>query len=276
MTHPADIIRRVATALHGVVGVDAVVLGGSRATGHNSIDSDIDIGIYYGATTQLNVVDLNRIALQLDDEHRHNLVTPPGGWGPWVNAGGWLTIDGHHVDLILRDTHRVTTVVNASELGQVQAHYQPGHPHAFVDVMYRGELAESQVLWCDSTDILALKSRAEQYPDALQRAMIEIFGFEARFSSDLASKTVARHDQYYLMAHLIRAISCLNQVIFAVNRRYCLNEKQAVMRAGGFAYCPNEYPRRVGALLGVATRHPADACKALRSLVDEVVALQGS
>lgn len=273
MTNSIDVVMRVAVALHDVAGVDAVVLGGSRATGHDSMHSDIDIGIYYGAMQPIDLVQLNHVAQHLDDAQRSNLVTPPGGWGPWVNAGGWLNIDGYHVDLILRDTHRVTQVVNNSEVGLVSAYYQPGHPHAFVDVMYMGELAESQVLWCDSATVTSLKARAEHYPDALQRAIYEVFGFEAQFSSDLASKTVARHDAYYLMAHVIRSISCINQLIFAANRRYCLNEKKAVQRANAFAVCPSNYATRVDGLLHDATRQPVDACGALRQLVDETLAL---
>src|SRR3712207_8687536 len=35
------------------------------------------------------------------------VVTAPGGWGPWVDGGGWLTIDGSAVDWIYRDLDRV-------------------------------------------------------------------------------------------------------------------------------------------------------------------------
>ncbi|MGC5413398.1 DNA polymerase subunit beta, partial [Streptomyces sp. DT225] len=37
-------------------------------------------------------------------------VAGPGGWGPWVNAGGWLRVDGVQVDWILRDLGRVEAV----------------------------------------------------------------------------------------------------------------------------------------------------------------------
>jgi len=40
------------------------------------------------------------------------LVVPPGEWGKWVNGGGWLVIDGYHVDLILRDAERVKNVIS--------------------------------------------------------------------------------------------------------------------------------------------------------------------
>ena len=70
-------------------GIDAVVLGGSRATGTAGRDSDIDIGIYYDAGT-FDLDDFRGRAALIDDEHRRDAVTSPGEWGPWINGGGWL------------------------------------------------------------------------------------------------------------------------------------------------------------------------------------------
>lgn len=112
---------------------------------------------------------LSRLAQELDDQHRENLVCGEGGWGPWVNCGGWLVMDGVHVDLILRDMDRVQEVVERTDRGEFSAHYQTGHPHAFLDVMYRGELASCQLLYAADPEFSALKSRAENYPIPLQR-----------------------------------------------------------------------------------------------------------
>ncbi|HOA55711.1 MAG: LysM peptidoglycan-binding domain-containing protein [Acetivibrionales bacterium] len=68
---------------------EGIVLGGSRARGTHAEDSDIDIGIYY-APGSFDLAAINRVAAELDDEHRSNLVVAPGGWGEWVNAGDWL------------------------------------------------------------------------------------------------------------------------------------------------------------------------------------------
>jgi predicted nucleotidyltransferase len=272
-----DVVERVITvvanALREMNGIDAVVLGGSHATGHATPDSDIDIGVYYGADEALDLSALNLIVQQLDDQHRPNLVTAPGGWGPWVNAGAWMTIDGQHVDLILRETQRVAHVIAECESGRISAHYQPGHPHAYINVMYMGELAESRMLWDAAHGMSSLKTRAQRYPDALQTALIHAFGFEARFSSEIASKSATRNDMYYVGAHGIRTISCVNQVIFALNRRFCLNEKKAVMRAGGLAVSPQQYAVRVEHILAEIGVRPVVACAALMQLVDETLAL---
>lgn len=267
------VISKVAEALRGVSGIDAIVIGGSHATGHATSESDIDIGVYYGAVDELDMAALNRVAQQLDDHRRPNLIAPLGGWGPWVNAGGWLTVDGYPVDLIVRDTVRVAQVIQECRAGHVQAHYQPGHPHAYINVMYMGELAESRLLW-DATNVVhVLKSHVEHYPDVLQKVLIDKFGFEARFSCEIASKSADRNDVYYVGAHSIRSISCLNQVIFALNRRYCLNEKKAVMRANEFTVHPHDYAVRVAYIIAEMGAQPIRACVALTQLVDETLAL---
>ena len=51
------------------------------------------------------------------------------------------------MDLILRDWDRVMEAVRETDRGEFSAHYQTGHPHAFLNVAYRGELAACRVLY---------------------------------------------------------------------------------------------------------------------------------
>jgi len=141
-----SIIQEVVEKLSPLPYIEGIVLGGSRARGTHTEDSDIDIGMYYDPDS-FDLDAMNQVAAELDDEHRSNLVVPLGGWGPWVNAGGWLVIEGHHVDLILRDIRRVEQVMKDTERGIVTANYQTGHPHGYISAMYRGELAISKVLY---------------------------------------------------------------------------------------------------------------------------------
>ncbi|WP_312642616.1 nucleotidyltransferase domain-containing protein [Hydrogenoanaerobacterium sp.] len=69
-----NILTQVVHSFSGVVGIDAIVLGGSHATGTANNDSDIDIGIYYDR----ELFDLSLFkqkAVSLDDEHRKNVIT---------------------------------------------------------------------------------------------------------------------------------------------------------------------------------------------------------
>lgn len=266
-----QILARAAEVLGSCPSVEGVVLGGSRATGTAGEGSDVDIGVYYRGEPDLAA--LNRAAAQLDDAHREGLICPVGGWGEWVNCGGWLVVEGVPVDLILRDLDRVAQVVERTERGQVAAHYQTGHPHAYVDGIYRGELACCRVLYARTGGFLALKRRAERYPDALREALGQFFCFESGFSCMFAEKSAAQGDLYYTAGHLFRAVSALNQVLFALNRQWCLNEKKAVARAGGFPLCPAGYQERVNRAFALLGSDPAAAAQQVRALCQEVGAL---
>ena len=176
-----SILQAITAELRPLPFVRGVVLGGSRATQTASEHSDIDVGVYYDG---FDLDQLNAIARRLDDSHRENLVCREGGWGNWVNCGGWLAIEGTPVDLILRDCRRVEAVVESSESGRFSAHYQPGHPHAFLDVMYRGELACCRTLYAADAEFEALKRRAERYPAALKSALIGFFPLNAAFPAN--------------------------------------------------------------------------------------------
>ena len=117
-----NIINEIAKELSELPGVVGVVLGGSRARGNHHATSDIDIGIYYNESAGFNVSDVSTVATKFDDEHRENLVTNIGEWGPWINGGGWLIVQGYHVDFLFRDINRVEQVIEEGLAGNVSTH----------------------------------------------------------------------------------------------------------------------------------------------------------
>lgn len=245
-------------------------MGGSRAQGTHDADSDIDIGLYYDGEAGIDLAALSAAATLLDDEKRHDLIALPGSWGEWVNGGGWLVVDGVTVDLILRDGNRVEKAIADCAGGNVTAHYQTGHPHAYLNVMYMGELAVCRILHDAIGRMSALQKLTLPYPEKLRTAMLSRFNFEAEFSLMLAEKNSRRGDVYYVAAHLARSISCMNQVLFALNGEYCLNEKKAVIMADGFPVRPADYQVRVERVLSDLNIDPTSACARCRLLVEEV------
>ncbi|NLY10743.1 MAG: nucleotidyltransferase domain-containing protein [Firmicutes bacterium] len=263
------ILERVAEKLSSLPFIEGIVLGGSRARGTHSEDSDIDIGIYYDQQN-FNLDTINQIALELDDEHRKDLVVPPGAWGEWVNGGGWLVIDGYHVDLILRDINRVEGIMNDTEQGIVTANYQTGHPHGYISSMYRGELAISKVLYAKDNSFNELKKRAETYPPALRKSLIDFFMFEAGFSLMFVKANLESGDKYYIAGHIFRAISCLNQVLFACNNEYCINEKKAVKIIDTFEFKPEDYSTKVNRVFDFLGDYPLDCYALVEELYNEI------
>ena len=97
------LIQKITNEVKTVDGIKAIVLGGSRARGTHHPNSDIDLGFYYDPTHPIDLNHLVKVAEKLDDEHRTDLITEIGGWGPWINGGGWLHIQSIAVDFIYRD-----------------------------------------------------------------------------------------------------------------------------------------------------------------------------
>lgn len=128
------IIEQVNRELREIPGVVGVVLGGSRARGTHHEASDIDIGIYYDESAGFDLNAVRDVAAKLDDAHREQLITSLGEWGPWVNGGGWLVVQGYPVDFLFRDIHRVAKVIDECLQGNVSAHYQAGRSAKFCPI----------------------------------------------------------------------------------------------------------------------------------------------
>jgi predicted nucleotidyltransferase len=267
------VLDKVTTALSGASGVVSVVLGGSRARSTNRPDSDIDIGIYYDLTQGFSTEEIAEIASKVDDTHRRDIITPLGAWGEWVNGGGWLVIDGWHVDFIFRDIHRVEQVIQDCLVGAISAHYQTGHPHAYINGMYLGEVAICKILTDQNGRLKALKEKTTPYSPMMKKSMVNYFMFEAGFSLMFAEDNTNKDDLYYVAGHLFRAVSCLNQVLFALNEEYCLNEKKAVKMIANFPQVPSDYKKRVDkifTLLSAKSGDTSKACSELKQLVEEI------
>jgi predicted nucleotidyltransferase len=241
----SDRITEIVAQLKTIHGIDAVVLGGSRARGTHTDVSDIDLGIYYHPSVPIDLDALTRLATAIDDEHRESLVTGFGGWGPWINGGGWLQVHGIPVDFIYRDLHKVTRILEDCRKGQIETVYQPGHPFAFVSSIYLSEVALCRPLWDPNGTMEKLKAQAIPYPPGLKKALIHSFWWEVEFSLSIAQKSIPRGDVTYAAGCCFRAVNCLLQVLFAVNEQYWMNEKGALALANEFARSPAHLRQRV-------------------------------
>ncbi|MEV4971194.1 nucleotidyltransferase domain-containing protein [Streptomyces scopuliridis] len=260
----------MATGLMSVRGVRAVALGGSRARGTHRPDSDWDLGVYYRG--EPDVAALAALAAEITGSPVE--VAGPGGWGPWVNGGAWLSVDGVAVDWILRDLDRVERVWAECEAGRFEIGTQPGHPLGFWSPAYAGEVALCRVLADTDGELTALRAAARGYPEALRTALAEAV-WEADFSVAAARKaagpagerageragggagpgdgtgagTAGGSDVLYVSLCLSRAFGILVQALLAHHRVWCLNEKGALATAAALPHTPPDFARRVAAAL---------------------------
>jgi hypothetical protein len=239
------LLRRLVVALAPVPGIEAIALGGSRTRGTATAASDYDIGLYYRRPRPIDIAGLSKVVASLDDRGARAEVTPLGGWGPWIDGGGWLLIDGIHVDLLYRDLDRVASAIDDARAGKVEPHYQPGHPHAFLSTIYVGEVAYARALHDPAGSLAALQAQTTPYPPALAAALRRRFEWEASFAIANARKSLDHGDVSYVAGCVFRAIAGLCQVLFALNGNWLLNEKGAVAVVDGLALKPADFSRAV-------------------------------
>jgi predicted nucleotidyltransferase len=260
-------IETMAQQLTRVRGVRAVALGGSRARGSHRPDSDWDLGVYYRGS--LDTGALASLAAEVTGEPVE--VAGPGGWGPWVDGGAWLSVDGTPVDWILRDLDRVERVWADCRAGRYETDVQPGHPLGFWSPAYAGEVALCRVLADTQGELAALRAETQEYPEALRRALIDA-AWEADFSVAAARKSVGSGDVLHVSLCLSRAFGVLVQSLHAHARVWCLNEKGALTTATALRAAPEGFAGRVAAALRGLD---VGAVEAAGELVHEVRAALG-
>ena len=266
----ASIVPRLAE----VPGVVGIVLGGSRAKGTATAASDYDLGLYYGPDEPLDTRHLLATVKDLVDDPALATVTPVGGWGPHIVGGGWLSIRGQKVDLLYRSIDDVRAVIVNCREGRISMAYQPGHPHGFSSAIWMGEVALCQPLHDPAGIIAGLKAATAPYPDQLRTALVKTFLWEVSFSIENAQLTIPRRDRTDIAGCVYRTLGCVGQVLFAINRRYLINEKGALHEAARLPETVEGLADRTAAIWAALGKSEfTDAMEILRALDVELRAL---
>jgi hypothetical protein len=255
-----DRLSEIADRLADIGGVVGVCLGGSRGRGAHRPDSDFDLGLYY--RPPLDTEALRRLAAE---------VAEPGGWGPWVDGGAWLDVDGVRVDWIYRDLDRVHRIWEQCGRGRFEVGTQAGHPLGVYSHSYVGELASGQVLADPSGELATLRQRMRSYPRALRDALVRNARWEAPFTLTVARKGVPRGDACYVAGCLFRTVGLLVHALHAEAGAWVLNEKGAVDAAGALPVAPAGFAARAHGLFAALDADP-DALAAALDDADRLVA----
>src|SRR5918997_2575761 len=274
MQAPVELAQQIAGRLGEIEGVVAVALGGSWARGEAHADSDVDLGIYYRPEHPPRITDLRLLAQELDDRHPPDAVTNFGEWGPWINGGGWLTIEGRRVDWLYRDLDLVELTFGECSAGRPSVYYQPGHPHGFHTHIYMGEIHYCRSLYDPDGALRALKNTTERYPARLKEAVIRRQLWEARFALDTCRKSAARGDAFYVAGCLFRCTACMVQALFALNQRYLINEKGAIEAADFLPLRPANFKETVNSVLARPGGHPEQLETSVERLENLVAAVE--
>jgi hypothetical protein len=268
------VLERLVPVLADVPGVVAIVLGGSRARGTATTTSDYDLGLFYGGEVQIDTSRLLAAVKGVVDDPETAAVTPVGGWGRWIVGGGWLSVSGRKVDLLYRSGEGVADIIRACRAGQITMDYQPGHPHGFCSATWMGEVALCQPIHDPQGMIARLKAQTSPYPEPLREALIRRFHGEILFSIENGEIAVPRGEQTHIAGCAHRALCCMAQVLFALNRRYLIHEKGALEEAARFPLTISELSGRVAQVwLAIGRGEVNDALAELRSFDREMQSL---
>jgi len=265
-----QVLKALADRLGEVSGVVGVALGGSRARGTASPESDYDLGVYY--RRPLDVAGVQRVAEEFAGAPTS--VSRPGAWGPWVDGGAWISVQGTPVDLIYRELDRVDDAWSDAGAGISHFHAQVGHPLGFPQFAYAGELALAMVLADPSGSLRARHDAMAEPPAPLRLALVSGL-WEADFLLSSLGGAAARGDVVHVAGVLFRVVGVCAHALHGHAGRWLVTDKGMVAAAAGLPCAPADFADRAHELLGALGRSPADLADAVgraRALVADVVA----
>src|SRR5205085_1509268 len=102
------------------------------------------------------------------------------------------------------------------------------------------------------------------YPEALRRAVVQDFLWAAELGlAAFAPKFAGRSGAYGTAACLTRAVNQLLLALFALNRKYLLDDKTALAEVADFERAPREFGPRVQETLAHLGASPAELAAAV-------------
>lgn len=241
----------LADRLAALPTVEAVALGGSRATGEHGPSSDWDLAIYYRG--DFDPATLR--ALGYPGE-----VSEVGGWGGGVfNGGAWLRVDGRAVDIHYRDLAVVEHELAEARAGRVRREPLAFHLAGIPTYLLVAELATGRVL------------RGElpkpEYPDALRTAAAESWWNAAQLHLMYAREAHAAAGRVaQCLAMLTLAATQCAHAVLAARGEWVTNEKKLLDRAG---------LRGIDVVVSTVDTDPAGlraACESVQSMCADAMA----
>ena len=209
----AHVAHRLASLPH----VEAVALGGSRATGTHRPDSDWDFAVYYRGAFPPAALR----ALGWPGE-----VSEIGGWGGGVfNGGAWLEVDGRRVDVHYRDLADVEHRLAEAREGRFAIERLMFHLAGVPTYLVVAELAVNRVLHG--------RLPCPAYPEALRRTASAEWWNAARLTLGYARGAHAGRGRLADCAGAVARAACeAAHGVLAARGEWVTNEKELLARAG--------------------------------------------
>lgn len=210
-------LDHVADRLADLPTVRAVTLGGSRAQGTHTPDSDWDVAVYYRGL--FDPADLRALGWG-------GTVSEIGGWGGGVfNGGAWFTIDGRSVDVHYRDLDVVEHELAEARQGRFRWEPLMFHLAGVPSYLVVGELAVNQVLRGTLP--------SPEYPAALRATAPPMWRERAAMTLRYARAAYVKRGQVTEIAGALATAALQTaHAVLAARGEWATNEKRLLHRAG--------------------------------------------
>ena len=159
--------------------------------------------------------------------------------------------------------------------GEIDAVYQLGHPIGFQSQIYAGETHFCRPLYDPAGEPNALKTLVETYPPRMRQALIDKHLFDAQFEIEISLGPAGRSDFAYVSQCLARATGFMVLVLYALNQRFFLNEKNAFIESEHFALHPDNFHSAVERILGSLGNSSAEMTRSVMAMRAVAADLRG-
>lgn len=284
LNHPSTLpeskhtlLEQLVDQLSQIEGVQAIVLGGSYASGTHHEASDMDIGLYYSEERPFSIDEIRRVA---EGVSIREAVTVTGfyEWGAWVNGGAWVHTPQGKVDFLYRNLEQIQRTLAEAQQGITQHDYDQQPAYGFYSVIYLAETHICIPLFDPESLIAELKRQVAVYPPKLKQKILADSLWSAEFTLLHARGFAAQGDVYNTVGCLTRAASNLTQALFALNERYFLRDKKVMDTIAGFSLLPSGYIEQLQQVLahpGQTAPELTQTVHLLEALWQSVIALPG-
>ena len=192
-----------------------MALGGSRASGLTAPTA---------TGTSASTTETRSIPRPSERSGLPGYVSDLGEWGPIVNSGAWLTVDGIAIDVLFRDLGVVERWLDDAERGRFEVLLQNGYIVGAPTYVPVGELAINKPL--------SGELPRPEYPEPLAAAAVERWRGRASVSLMFARMHAGAADRVCCAGMLAGAVLCEAHARLAARGEWVLNEKRLVERAG--------------------------------------------
>ncbi|MBD3316787.1 MAG: hypothetical protein GF344_13450 [Chitinivibrionales bacterium] len=242
MRYP-PVTYKILETLKRCADVQGIAVVGSYATGTQRPDSDIDICAFYDTT-----LDTRALAHSIANEFNLSVsdvpLTPLGGWGKWVDGGGWLTLEGQRVDIVYRNITRLEWVIKNVNAGEIELDYLQVPAFGYFNFTWVAELQATDPIFDPEGRITRLIDRSTAFPAPLQKKCTELFLHIAQFASDIGKKTFAREEWYTARPCCDRAIWATCVALYAANAVWIPAEKRVMKEIDRLPFVPKGFADR--------------------------------